>query len=63
MVGKNYELGIQNYELGIQNYELGIKNYELGSRVDIKILPKGEYILVFYGENGEVLKAEKVMKY
>ena len=61
MVGKNYELGIQNYELGIKNYELGIKNYELGSRVDIKILPKGEYILVIYGKNGEVLKAEKVI--
>ena len=63
IMGKSYELGIKNYELGIQNYELGIKNYELGSRVDIKILPKGEYILVIYGKNGEVLKAEKVMKY
>ena len=54
---------VKVYDMVGKSYELGIKNYELGSRVDIKILPKGEYILVIYGKNGEVLKAEKVMKY
>ena len=52
---------VKVYDMVGKSYELGIKNYELGSRVDIKILPKGEYILVIYGENGEVLKAEKVI--
>ena len=52
---------VKVYDMVGKSYELGIQNYELGSRVDIKILPKGEYILVIYGENGEVLKAEKVI--
>ena len=52
---------VKIYDMVGKSYELGIKNYELGSRVDIKILPKGEYILVIYGENGELLKAEKVI--
>ena len=44
------------------NYELGIMNYKLGFRMDLKVLPKGEYIIIVYGEKGEVLKAEKVIK-
>ncbi|MDI9357031.1 MAG: T9SS type A sorting domain-containing protein, partial [Chitinophagaceae bacterium] len=31
-------------------------------QIDIKALPKGEYIIILYGEKGEVWKAEKVIK-
>ena len=31
-------------------------------QIDIKTLPKGEYIIILYGEKGEVWKAEKVIK-
>ncbi|MDI9357048.1 MAG: T9SS type A sorting domain-containing protein, partial [Chitinophagaceae bacterium] len=33
-----------------------------GVSIDIKTMPKGEYIVVVYGEKGEILKAEKVLK-
>ena len=33
-----------------------------GVSIDIKTMPKGEYIVVVYGEKGEILKAEKVIK-
>ncbi|MDI9356553.1 MAG: T9SS type A sorting domain-containing protein [Chitinophagaceae bacterium] len=33
-----------------------------GIPINIKSLPKGEYIIIVYGEKGEVLKAEKVIK-
>ena len=53
---------VKIYDITGKNYELGIRNYELGLRVDLKTLPKGEYIIILYGEKGEVLKAEKVIK-
>ena len=31
-------------------------------RLDIKTLSQGEYIIIIYGEKGEVLKAEKIIK-
>ena len=46
------------YDITGKNYELKINNYELGMKADIKNLPKGEYILIIYGEKGEVLKTE-----
>ena len=45
-----------------KNYQLGVKNYELGLSVDLKTLSKREYIIIIYGEKGEVLLTEKVIK-
>ena len=53
---------VKIYDMTGKSYELGIRNYELGLRVDLKTLSKGEYIIILYGEKGEVWKAEKVIK-
>ena len=53
---------VKIYDMTGKSYELGIRNYELGLRIDLKTLPKGEYIIILYGEKGEVWKAEKVIK-
>ena len=53
---------VKVYDMTGKSYELGIRNYELGLRVDLKTLSKGEYIIILYGEKGEVWKAEKVIK-
>ena len=50
------------YDVAGKNYQLTINNEELRIKVDVKTLPKGEYILIIYGEKGEVLKTEKVIK-
>ena len=34
----------------------------LNGKLDIKNLPKGEYSIILYGEKGEVLKTEKIIK-
>ena len=44
---------------GVSDGGLGIG---YGVSIDIKTMPKGEYIVVVYGEKGEILKAEKVIK-
>ena len=53
---------VKVYDMTGKSYELGIRNYELGLRVDFKTLSKGEYIIILYGEKGEVLKSEKIIK-
>ncbi|MDI9355741.1 MAG: FG-GAP-like repeat-containing protein [Chitinophagaceae bacterium] len=53
---------VKIYDITGKSYELRIRNYELGLRVDLKTLSKGEYIIILYGEKGEVLKAEKIIK-
>ena len=53
---------VKVYDITGKSYELGIRNYELGLRVDLKTLSKGEYIIILYGEKGEVLKIEKIIK-
>ena len=53
---------VKVYDIMGKSYELGIRNYELGLRVDFKTLSKGEYIIILYGEKGEVLKSEKIIK-
>ena len=53
---------VKVYDITGKSYELGIRNYELGLRVDLKTLSKGEYIIILYGEKGEVLKTEKIIK-
>ena len=53
---------VKIYDMTGKSYELGIRNYELGLRIDLKTIPKGEYIIILYGEKGEVWKAEKVIK-
>ena len=44
---------------GVSDGGLGIG---YGVSIDIKTMSKGEYIVVVYGEKGEILKAEKVIK-
>ena len=49
--------------MGKSGMNVGIRNYVFCPyRIDIKTLPKGEYIIILYGEKGEVWKAEKVIK-
>ncbi|MDI9355747.1 MAG: T9SS type A sorting domain-containing protein, partial [Chitinophagaceae bacterium] len=56
---KNQKISsVKVYDIAGRIYELKVKSYEL----DIKTLPKGEYIIIIYGEKGEVLKTEKIMK-
>ena len=31
-------------------------------RIDLKNVPKGEYVLILYGEKGEILKREGIIK-
>ncbi|MDI9355662.1 MAG: GLUG motif-containing protein [Chitinophagaceae bacterium] len=52
---------IKMYDLIGVSYELKVMSYELSLRVDLRTLLKGEYIIIVYGEKGEVLKIEKVV--
>ena len=53
---------IRLYDIKGDEVSDGVWGIGYGVSVDIKTMPKGEYIVVVYGEKGEILKAEKVIK-
>ena len=52
---------VQIYDITGASYELSVMSYELGLKVDVRKLPKGEYVIIIYGEKEEILKTEKVI--
>ena len=53
---------IRLYDVKGNEVSDGVWGIGYGVSIDIRTMPKGEYIVVVYGEKGEILKAEKVIK-